>query len=294
LKALYKQNNKAGDYVDRILYKYWTQYAFLYPQYSQDTSNIIELLNGTWSDIRNLQPLKLINAIYTTVIKTFYNRFHCLYQSQDLPNAQLQAFNKQLQHLQQYQIYQLGNSIYQVEHPDTGVKYIINLTQKTCKCTNFQEYKSLYIHRIAACKYVSLDPFKKFSKYHKLWVYRETYSWFLQPVSIQDLESDLNIHPPIIRKQRGRPKSKHMQKGADKRKYKTCSNCGKRLVMIRELVGVNQFKMDRDRELETVKYTHHQSQYHQYTTDKAKEVDEVQKAKKLSKIHCRIHCQMAQ
>ena len=52
--------------------------------------------------------------------------------------------------------------------------------------------------------------------------------------------------------------------------------------------------MDRDRELKTVKYTHYQSQYHQYTTDKAKEVNKVQKAKKLLKIHCRIHCQMAQ
>ena len=59
-------------------------------------------------------------------------------------------------------------------------------------------------------------------------MYRDTYSWFLQPISIQDLESDPNIHPLIIQKQRGRPKSKRMQKGANERKHKTYSTCGKK------------------------------------------------------------------
>ena len=104
----------------------------------------------------------------------------------------------------------------------------MDLLRKTYECTNFQEYISLYAYGIAACKYASIDPFKKFSTYHKLRVYCDTYSGFLWPISIQDLESDLDIHPPIIRKQCGRPKSKRMQKGANKRKYKTCSTCGKK------------------------------------------------------------------
>jgi hypothetical protein len=70
-----------------------------------------------------------------------------------------------------------------------------------------------------------VDPFKKFRKYYKLKVYQETYSWFLQPVSIQDLESDLDIHPLIIKKQRDRPKTKRIRKGSWKRKPKQCSTC---------------------------------------------------------------------
>jgi len=104
----------------------------------------------------------------------------------------------------------------------------MDLTQKKCECTNFQEYKSLCAHGITACKYASLDPFKIFSKYHKLRVYHETYSWFLRPISIQDLESDPEIHPLIVRKQRGRPKSKRMQRGSENRKHKTCSTCGEK------------------------------------------------------------------
>ena len=198
LKVLFKQNDEAGEYVDSIPHKYWAQYAFLYPRYGQDTSNIIELLNGTWSEIRNLQPLKLVEAIYTIVMKTFHDRFHRPHQSQILPKAQLQAFNDQLQCSRRYHVYQSGNGLYQVEHPDTGVKHIVDLPRKTYECTNFQEYISLCAHGIAACRHASIDSFKKFSTYHKLRVYHDTYSWFLRPISIQDLESDPDIHPPII------------------------------------------------------------------------------------------------
>jgi hypothetical protein len=100
----------------------------------------------------------------------------------------------------------------------------VDLPKRTCECTNFQEYESPCAHGIAACKYASLDPFKKFSVYHKLRVYQATYSRFLWPISIQDLELDPNIHPPILRKQRGRPKSKRLQKGEENRKRKTCGN----------------------------------------------------------------------
>jgi hypothetical protein len=102
----------------------------------------------------------------------------------------------------------------------------VDLPEWTCECTNFQEYKSPCTHGIAACRYASLDPFKKFLAYHKLRVYRDTYSCFLQPISIQDLESNPNIHPPIIQKQRGRPKSKRIHKGAMKRRPKTYSTYG--------------------------------------------------------------------
>jgi hypothetical protein len=87
------------------------------------------------------------------------------------------------------------------------------------------------------------------------------------------------------------------KRGLTKESIRLAVTVEKRLVMIKELVRVNQFKMDRDRELETVKFIHYQTQHHQYeidTTDKAHNVDEVKKPKKLLRIHCQIHCQMAQ
>jgi hypothetical protein len=159
-----------------------------------------------------LQLLKLVDEIYTAIIKTFHDRFHRQHQSTVLPNAQLLAFNDRKHTSKRYKVYQSGNGICQVENPDTGIKHIVDLKEKTCECTNFQEYQSPCTHAIAACRHTSIDPFKKFGKYHTLKVYRHTYSWFLRPVSIQDLESDPNIHPPIVRKQRGRPRTKRIRK----------------------------------------------------------------------------------
>jgi hypothetical protein len=53
---------------------------------------------------------------------------------------------------------------------------------------------------------------------------------------------------------------------------------GKKPVMIKELVEVNQHEMDEDSELETVKFIHHLIQYHQYKIDAG---DDNHEAKKL-------------
>jgi hypothetical protein len=56
-------------------------------------------------------------------------------------------------------------------------------------------------------------------------LYRKTYQHFIQPVSIENLESDLRILPPVFKRLRGRPKTKRVRKGAWKRKATKCSKC---------------------------------------------------------------------
>lgn len=58
-------------------------------------SNIIESFNRTWSEIHNLQLLRLVDKIYTTVIKTFYNRFYCPIKDSILPDTILKLFQEQ-------------------------------------------------------------------------------------------------------------------------------------------------------------------------------------------------------
>jgi hypothetical protein len=61
----------------RKLFKYlkvrnkrlWTRPFAPYPKWGHDTSNIIESLNGSWSEIRHLQPLQLMDAIYSTSMR---------------------------------------------------------------------------------------------------------------------------------------------------------------------------------------------------------------------------------
>jgi hypothetical protein len=198
------------------------------PRFGVDTSNIIESLNGTWSEIRNLQPLKLIDAIYTAVMKTFYDRYHRVMKDLVLPDATLKLFQERYQYSRRYKVFQSGNNIYQVEVPDTGVKHVVNLQRRECDCTNFQYYQSPCVHAIAACRWAEKDLYKFFWTYYKLRVYRDIYSVFLIPFSSQDLPLSEHIHPPVLRRQRGQPKTKRYRKGEQKRRPKKCGTCGEK------------------------------------------------------------------
>ena len=110
-----------------IVANYVNSYACKLPRFGIDTSNIIESLNGTWSEIRNLQPLKLIDEIYTAVMKTFYDRFHRPMKDPKLLDAILKLFQERQQWSRRYKVFQSGNGIFQVEVPDTGSKHVVDL-----------------------------------------------------------------------------------------------------------------------------------------------------------------------
>jgi ribonuclease HI len=75
-------------------------------RYGINTSNIIEPLNGTWSEISNLPPLKLIDEIYTVVMKTFYDRYHRTVKDLVLPDAILKLFQERYQWSRRYKVFQ--------------------------------------------------------------------------------------------------------------------------------------------------------------------------------------------
>jgi hypothetical protein len=101
-----------------------------------------------------------------------------------------------------------------VQIPDTGVKYIVNLRERQCDCTNFMEYKSPCTHAIVACRHKAEDPYDLFYLYYTVSSYRKTYEHFLKPVSMENLLSKPGILPPVFKKQRRRPKTKRIRKGA--------------------------------------------------------------------------------
>jgi hypothetical protein len=93
-------NTGPGKLLYRLLQAWFSNYysyANDLPRYGIDTSNIIESLNRTWSEIQNLQPLKLVDEIYTTVMKTFYDRFHRPMKDPILPDSVLKLFQEQYQ-----------------------------------------------------------------------------------------------------------------------------------------------------------------------------------------------------
>jgi hypothetical protein len=184
-----------------------TCYSYTFPTSNiisrggQDTNNIIESLNSIFKDIHSLLLLQIIDTIYTYLIKTFYNRYYSYYWSTRVPNTVLDQFNKWYQTSRQYRVIQSGNRIYQVQIPDTGVKYIVNLQEQNCDCTNRQEYIAPCTYTIVAIRYKGEDLFDYFDASLSLQVYRQTYSYFVKPINIENLESADRIHPPQFKKQ---------------------------------------------------------------------------------------------
>jgi hypothetical protein len=93
----------------------------------------------------------MMDAIYTLLMKTVHDRFYQPQRAATIADVPLAKFNDRLQLLQRYQVFESGNSIYQVQIPDSGRKFIVNLRTNQCDCTNFQEYISLCAHAIVAC-----------------------------------------------------------------------------------------------------------------------------------------------
>jgi hypothetical protein len=63
LVDLQAENSAATAYMDAIPHTTWTYYAFPYPRFGHNTSNIIESLNSVWNPLRSLPPLKMVDAI---------------------------------------------------------------------------------------------------------------------------------------------------------------------------------------------------------------------------------------
>jgi hypothetical protein len=211
--------------VDAIPYKTWATYAFPQPRYGHLTSNIVESLNSAWGRIRFLQPLKMMDAIWSTTMETIYNRYHRVQQNTVLADVPLAKFKERQKTSRRYQVFKSKVGVYQVQIPDSGLKYTVELAENGCSCRNFWEYHGPCAHAIAACRFESTDPYEHFSKAYTVKSYRRTYEVAMPPLSVENLPSDLHILPPLIVKKRGRPREKRIRKGAHKKKQTRCTNC---------------------------------------------------------------------
>jgi hypothetical protein len=226
LKALYEESAAAGRYIENLDHTTWARYAFPFPRYGHDTNNINESTNNAWLEIRRLPVIQMIDAIYTLLMKTIYDRNKEPQESTELANIPLAKFNERLRSSRRFRVFESGNGIYSVQIPDTGVKYITNLRTRECGCTYFWDYCSPCTHAITALRYEVEDPYQHFARYYKVKALQKSYERFLIPFSIQDLKSTLGCLPPEYKKQPGRPRTKRIRKGASKRKLMACSNCG--------------------------------------------------------------------
>ena len=74
MEVIQEENKDAFQYLKDIDKKLWTRVYTLYPKLGHDTSNIIESLNRVWHNIREMQLLQMMDAIYTYLMKLVYKQ----------------------------------------------------------------------------------------------------------------------------------------------------------------------------------------------------------------------------
>src|ERR1700710_1917511 len=225
MEELRAQSQPAFDYLSNIKKSTWTRAYSTYPQYGHDTSNIIESLNSAWSDIRDLPPLHMMDAIYSQAMKTVYDRSTICQKLDTIADIPMAKFQGRLKTSRRYQVFPSGGGIAQVKDPESGRKWVVNLPENECECGDFYQYQSPCSHAIAVARYLEIDPLTIFDTSYSVRVYNKTYSRPLIPVSIQDLTPGESIKPLILKKQAGRPKTKRIRKGSWQKKQTRCGNC---------------------------------------------------------------------
>ena len=187
----------------------------------------------------------MVDTIWSTTMKTIYDRYRRPQQSIDLADMPLLKFKDRLKSSRRYRIFESGNGIYQVQVPESGSKFIVNLLQKTCTCLNFDEYAGPCAHAISACRFEIEDLYLYFHPGYTIRSYRKTYHIPMKLISIEGLSSDPDVYPPKLRKLRGRPKTKRIRKGALNRQLRKCGNCKRVGHNIRRCVGLPAAKNGR-------------------------------------------------
>jgi hypothetical protein len=143
-------------------------------------------VNFEWAEIRKLPPLQMMDAIYTVLVKTVHEWHHQNQRSTELADVSLLKFNERLVNSRKYQVVASRNGVYQVQIPDSKKKHIVNLKERTCDCTLFEEYDSPCTHAIVACRHAVEDPYELFAEEYTVSAYRKTYEHFLPPFSIEN------------------------------------------------------------------------------------------------------------
>jgi hypothetical protein len=162
----------------------------------------------------------MMDSIYSYCMSLVFNRARAPQISQYLANVPWSKYLNRLEKSRQFNVFPSGNGIYQVEIPDTGFKYIVNLATELCNCKDFYEYQGPCTHAIATSRHQGGDPLALFYNRYTTQYFRRIYSHPVIPVSINDLQSDSLILPLLIRKLPGRLRTKRYRKGQWSRKQK--------------------------------------------------------------------------
>jgi hypothetical protein len=108
----------------------------------------------------------MMDAIYLEAMKTIYNRSTTKLRSDSISDIPIAKFEARMKTSRRYPVFHSGNGIAQVENPESGQKWIVNIPENKCDYTDFYEYISPCSHAITATRFSDIDPSTLFDNHY--------------------------------------------------------------------------------------------------------------------------------
>jgi hypothetical protein len=234
LEAIRAERSEAADYIDRIPHTQWATYAFETPRFSQVTSNLAEITNAFIKPIRELLSLELLAALWNHEMQKFYHRAH---EAEDCPGnlspTAAKYFAGQLDQGRRYLAYPASSTTGFVVVPNSTTNEQRTVTLPTdgiggaCTCGEYQDRLIPCRHACALAIKVQVPPITLVNPVYSLSTWKSTYAKPYVPIIWAGLEES-DLLPPDLKKQRGRPKKRRIERGGQPSQSQLiCSTCEK-------------------------------------------------------------------
>jgi hypothetical protein len=188
------------------------------------TSNIVESFNGLLEKDRFLPVLDLLDALWTRYTNIRFERKQIAPTLLESDNGEiytefaLKILAESLENSQHRRVYLADHEHGQVDS-FSGNNYFVDLTKPICTtCGRFQVNDIPYGHAIACLRrlnraphdHTSIPEFFNLEHYHN-----RLYEKNVHLVKISDLQAEAtdNCLPPILKRGRGRPRTRWIRKG---------------------------------------------------------------------------------
>jgi zinc finger SWIM domain-containing protein 3 len=255
--------NSAGQYVAAIAPALYAVSYFPGRRYGHLTSNVVESINSTFREERELPMLDMLNSIYHKEMDRRFKRLEkarAAIVKHDFTAHSLLILKEALSLASQYNVQVTSATIGRAKRPQSDIVYIVDLENRSCSCLRFQDTDIPCGHAVALIHRLQKAPADFMPAYVKNRTLINSYEQNFYPIDLADVRSikegiaiqaDVNpgrdvehssesdsddsglsdppldeCAPPLTRASRGRPSKKRKRNGENETRRKKGKNQG--------------------------------------------------------------------
>lgn len=219
-------SEEAYTWAEGIGKQHWANAFVESRRYDMLMTNIDECIDSLLKDVRELPITKQVEAIHSKLMEIYESRRHSSHMMQTgvTPYAE-KVLNMEAEHACRMK----ASAASQFEFQIHSAEYIdvVHLDRRSCSCRKWDVLGIPCSHAVAAINLKGLNPYDFCEHWFSTETYRLTYNDVVH--ATRDIgqweKSSMQVLPPHVRRQSGRPKKIRIRTKDRKRKRVTCSNC---------------------------------------------------------------------